>query len=75
MVGEMAVMGKEGDTKLIWDSDEDAEVENARRSFNDLKKKGFAAFSVNKKGEQGSQIHEFDPKAEKIIMVPAMQGG
>jgi tRNA U38,U39,U40 pseudouridine synthase TruA len=73
---EMAVMGLAGDTKLLWDADNEDEVENARRTFKDLVgKKKYAAFSVKKGGEQGAQIREFDPDAEKIILVPPMQGG
>ncbi len=48
---------------------------NARRTFDDLKRKGFAAFAVGAKGEKTTQIREFDPAAEKIIMVPALAGG
>lgn len=64
-----------GDTKIIWSSDNRDEVENARRTFNDLKAKGYAAFSVKKDGERGSQIREFDRDAEKLIMVPQLRGG
>tara|TARA_R100001530_G_scaffold1886_1_gene3253 strand:- start:27114 stop:27344 length:231 start_codon:yes stop_codon:yes gene_type:complete len=34
---EMAIMNGSGDTKLIWDSENDDEVKNARRTFNDFK--------------------------------------
>lgn len=64
-----------GDTKLIWSPDNAAEVESARRTFNDLRGKGFAAFRVKAKGEKGSQIHEFDPDAESIILTPPLRGG
>jgi hypothetical protein len=72
---EMAVMDETGDTKLIWDVDNEDEVSNAKRTFNDLKKKGYVAFKVNKKGDRGSVMDEFDADAEKIIMAPQMQGG
>lgn len=75
MLGTMRIIDATGDTKLIWDSDNEAEVENARRSFNDLKKKKYNAYSVKKDGEKGSVITEFDPNAEKIIMAPQMAGG
>ena len=64
-----------GDTKLIWNSRNADETENARRTFDDLKKKGFAAFAVKRDGEKGEQIFKFDAEAEKIIMVPQMRGG
>jgi hypothetical protein len=75
-VGELATMGRSGDTKLIWDAENADEVANARRTFDDLKKKGFSAFAVTgAKGSKGEMIREFDPAAERIIMVPALQGG
>ena len=73
---EIAVMGKEGDVKTIWNPKNEDEVENARKTFNDMKKKGYVAFKVAKDGGQGEQMTEFDPEAAKmILMVPAFQGG
>jgi hypothetical protein len=73
--GELCVLDKTGDTKLMWDSAVDDEVDAARRTFNDLKKKGYLAFSVTKKGDKGEVIKTFDPDAEKIIMAPPLVGG
>lgn len=73
---EIAVMGKEGDVKTIWNPKNADEVENARKTFDDMKKKGYVAFKVAKDGAQGEQMTEFDPEAAKmILMVPAFQGG
>lgn len=72
---EMRTMGASGDTKLVWDDDNEDEVANARRTYDDLKRKGFAAFAVGAKGERAAQVREFDPAAEKLIMVPALAGG
>jgi len=71
----IAVLGSSGDTKKIWDKNNEDEVEDARASFDRLRKKGYAAFSVGKDGSKDKQIFEFDPDAERMIMVPAMQGG
>jgi len=75
MIGELTVLDHTGDTKLVWDSAQDDEIEAARKMFNDLKKKGYAAFSVTKKGDKGELLKAFDPDAERIIMAPALQGG
>jgi len=75
MNGEMSVLGTEGDTKVIWDSENEDEVENAKKTFNDLKKKGYSAFSVKKNGEKGSRLDKFDSEEEKMILAPALQGG
>jgi hypothetical protein len=74
--GELAVMDHTGDMKVIWSSDNEDEVTQARKTFDDMRAKGYAAYRVEgKKGEKGEVIREFDPAAEKIIMAPAMVGG
>lgn len=74
-MNEMAILGKEGDTKVIWDPQNKDEIEAAKTQFDLLINKSFLAFKVLKSGEQGSQIRKFDPKAGKIIMVPPVVGG
>lgn len=74
-MGELATMGRTGDTKLIWDPSKKDEVDAAKRMFDDLRKKSYLAFLVAKKGDKGEQIREFDPKAERIILAPPMAGG
>jgi len=75
-MGELSIMGRQGDTKIIWDSMRPDEVENARRTFDDLRKKGYLAFAVRgREGEKGEQITTFDPNAERLIMAPPMRGG
>ena len=72
----IAVMGEPGDTKHIWDKRKEDEVEAARTLFKSLTKKGYRAFHVTgKDGEKGSQMNEFDPDAERMIMVGPMAGG
>jgi len=75
MTGELSVLDRTGDTKIIWDSAQQAEVDAAEAMFDSLKKKGYAAFLVTKKGDKDELIKKFDPKAEKIIMVPQLVGG
>jgi len=73
----MAVMGKEGDTKYIWDRTKPDEVEVARTTFNTfVKTKKYLAFKVNAKGDKtGEQVKEFDPDEERYIFIPPMVGG
>jgi len=66
---------KGGDTKIIWSAENADEAAQARKTFDDLRKKGFAGFAVNKKGDKGEQIFTFDPGAEKLILVPPLRGG
>lgn len=72
---ELSVMDSTGDTKTIWDADNATEVANARRTFDDFKKKGFAIYRVEGDGDRGEIMHKFDPEAEKMIAVPRMAGG
>lgn len=73
---EMAVMGKEGDTKIVWSHDNTHEVENARRSFTYFQEQGFTAFRIEgDDGGQGAQMHDFDPTAEMVVFIPGMQAG
>ena len=76
-MGELRVMGRGGDTKLSWNAENVAEVENARRTFEELVTvKGFAAWSVKgRSGEKDKRITAFDPEAERILIVPPMVGG
>lgn len=74
-MSELRVIDHTGDSKLVWDADKDAEVQAAREMYDGLKKKGYAAFGVKKDGEKGKILTEFDPEAEKIIMVPPARGG
>lgn len=72
---ELSIMDSTGDTKTIWDADNQDEVDAARETFKALKKKGYLIYSVNKKGDKGEQMHEFDATAEKMIAAPKVVGG
>lgn len=76
MPNEAAVLDHTGHSKFMWDAANEAEVEGARAQFNALKKKGYIAYRVDKKGEStGEIVREFDPEIEKLIMSPPMRGG
>lgn len=75
MTGEMAVMGRQGDTRITWTRGNRDEVEAARRMFDELRGKGFLAFKVTRDGDKGEQILKFDQEAERIILAPPMRGG
>jgi len=66
---------KAGDLRINWDSKSKDEVDAAREQYNQMKKKGYLAYSVKKDGTPGKQISEFDPDAELIIMSPKLVGG
>ncbi len=73
---ELAVLDSSGDTKTIWDPNNEDEVEVAREMFKSLKKKGYLIYRAEgKEGRKGEQMKEFDAFAEKMIAVPAIVGG
>ena len=74
-MGELRCMSKLGDTKVLWDPNNEDEVEAAEEQFDNLIGKGFTAYSVKKDGEKGRKITEFNSKARKIIMIPVIVGG
>lgn len=73
--GMLAIMDDTGDTRVQWDKSDPQQVAKARARFDELKKKGYMAYSVNSKGDQGSVMSNFDASAERIIMHAQMIGG
>jgi hypothetical protein len=74
--GLMSTLGRSGDVRAMWDRKNKDEVAAARRQFEDLTGRGYMAYRAEgKKGERGEQIREFDPKAERIILVKPLAGG
>lgn len=72
----MSVMDRSGDTKVIWDPARQEEVDAAKKTFDRLVKKSrYMAYRVDKGGDKGEVIREFDPSAEKLILAPPMVGG
>ena len=74
-MGTMCVMDVSGDSKTIWDPENSDEVENAKRTFDGLKRKGYTAYRVRDDGKKAEIMREFDPNAGKVILSPAMAGG
>ena len=75
-MGELAVMGQRGDTKVMWNPRDEDETKAAKKTWDDLVgKKRFLGFRVKRDGKQGEQVTEFDPNAAKLIIVPPMAGG
>src|ERR671918_76381 len=73
----IAIIGQSGDTKVTWDPARPAEVEAARRQFDELTggKHRYRAFRITDGDGRGEQMEQFDPNARRILLVPPMQGG
>jgi hypothetical protein len=65
-----------GDIRKIWDPDDEDDAADARRSFRDLKAKGYAIYRAEgKKGDRGEVMRDFDPRAGRLIAVKQNRGG
>lgn len=65
-----------GDSRIEWNADNPAEVEAARDHFNKLKNdRKYRAYREDADGGNREIIHEFDPRAGRIIMSPQSAGG
>lgn len=74
-MGQMSIMGKEGDLKVEWNPDNKKEVEAAEKTFKEYTGKGFKAFRMYDEGRKGEQLDKFDKFAEKVLFVTPMAGG
>ena len=74
-MGEIRILGPSGDIKTIWDVGKPDEVKAARKQFDDLTKKKYTAFRVDKEGDKAERMSTFDPNAGKVIMVARIAGG
>jgi hypothetical protein len=65
-----------GDVRIRWDPTKPEQVRRAREAFQKAISKGFRAIVLDRKDNQiGSYLTTFDPKAERIAFIPAIQGG
>jgi hypothetical protein len=72
----MKILCSEGDRKQIWDPTKPDEVEDAKKSFKRMTKKGYKAYEVGNRGKKTNrEVKEFDPALGQLIMVPAIAGG
>jgi dihydropteroate synthase len=72
----MEILDATGDTKVMWDKDNEAEVSVAKAAFDAAKARGASIFKVRgKNGERGQRLDQFDPQVERMIVVPQLQGG
>lgn len=73
--GILSAMDETGDSRIQWDRADPAQVAKARSKFDELRKKGYAAYSVTGSGKRGTVLKDFDENAERIIMHAPMVGG
>lgn len=74
-VSEFDVLDKTGHTKTKWNRKKPEEVAEARKVYDTLTAAGFKAFRLKKLGRTGEQMTSFDSEAERVMFIPAFQGG
>jgi hypothetical protein len=72
---DLCVLDATGDSRIQWDTTNPEEVAKAQARFEEFKAKRYLAYKVNKKGDRGEVIDQFDPAAERIILHSPMIGG
>ena len=74
----MNILDSTGHTTHGWDSENEIEVGIAKRAFDEARDKGYVAFHVTEKegeAKKGRRMTEFDPTAERMMLLPQLQGG
>lgn len=74
-MGKMDVMDPTGHTEIKWSSNSADETAIARQTFEAMTAKGYQAFRVNNRGGQSERLREFDPDAERMLLIPQLKGG
>jgi len=71
-------MSKDGDTRIVWNKFVLDEINQAKKTFEDLIKQGMVPHNVGLGGKASAQeMKKFDPTAEEVIFLPmqALAGG
>lgn len=68
------VMDRTGDSRHLFNPDDERELAKAEQRFYELTKTGFTA-AVRTGPSQVSQIRSFDPSAEETVFFPRLVGG
>lgn len=75
MTSTLNILDRTGDTRIEWDPSVAHEVEMAREAFAKAKEKKYLAYRLDRHGNKGEVIREFDPTAARIVMSPQTVGG
>ena len=65
---------KDGDKRIVWDSRDMDQIEEAKAMFDEAVAKGLVPYRVGLDGKATSEVmDEFDPEAEEVIFLPIAQ--
>lgn len=77
--GVMHKMNRKGDMNISWDKNDPRDVALAKNAWDHAHSRdggrmiGYRV--VGEDGKRGEVVREFDPNAERLILVPQIQGG
>jgi hypothetical protein len=65
---------KDGDKRIVWDSRDMDQIEEAKAMFDEAVAKGLVPYRVGTDGKVSAEVmDEFDPEAEEVIFMPISQ--
>jgi len=65
---------KDGDKRIVWDSRDIDQIEDAKAMFDECVAKGLVPYCIGLDGKQTSEVmDEFDPDAEEVVFLPIAQ--
>jgi len=73
MQGRMTILNHSGDLEQGWDSEDDVQVAEAEKKYQEMVKQGYQAFAL----EDGAatRLDYFDKEQQEVILVPKLYGG
>lgn len=74
-MGVMRIPDQTGHTDHRWDPDDADSVEIAEKMFDDMKKKGYLAYTLDKEGKKGALIASFNKDLAVIHYAKKVVGG
>lgn len=65
---------KDGDKRIVWDSRDMDQIEDAKAMFDECVAKGLVPYRIGLDGKQTSEVmDEFDCEAEEVLFLPVSQ--
>lgn len=74
-MNEFKVLDPNGHTRTTWDAASPEEIENARRIYDELVRRGYRAFRMQEGGGDGVPTKGFDPREKETLLVPPIRAG
>jgi hypothetical protein len=74
-VPKQLVLDHTGHSAHVFDKADVVSLSEAERRFQELTGKGFIAATRPEDGTPGVVLKAFDPDAEAVVFIPALQGG